>query len=148
MRYFIILFFHLIILKTTAQDVDTVSFEDEVEPGVYFSTQAEPVGGYKQLLEFFERKISDGDTIGKKNSIPLEAIRFHVNEHGGVDTAYVSIPHFACPIHRIIAEELRKTHWVPATVRGKPAPFVSSLSGAIRLTRTVQKKYRCRWSGS
>lgn len=131
-------------LKSTAQDLETGSFE-EVESEVYSNTEAEPVGGIKQFLHFLEQKISAGDTIGKWTAIPLHAIRFHINEKGDVDTAYVSIPHLACSIHRIVAEELRKTKWVPATVRCKPVPFESNLSGKIRLTKSVQKKFRCRW---
>ena len=144
MRYFIILAFCLITADAVTQDSDTVLFTEEIAADT-LSTEAEPVGGYKRLLQFLEQKVSAGDTIGKKTSIPLYAIRFHINEKGGVDTAYVNIPHAACSIHKMIAEELRKTRWLPAKERGRPVPYEANLSGRIQLTKAVQKKLQCRW---
>jgi hypothetical protein len=144
MRYFIILAFCSTGAQAMGQDSDTVLFAEQTEIDTSTS-EAEPVGGYEQLLQFLEQTISAGDTIGKKSSIPLYAIRFRVNIKGDVDTAYVSIPHAACSIHKMIAKELLKTKWLPAKVRGKPVPYEKNLYGSIQVTKTVQKKLRCRW---
>jgi hypothetical protein len=109
------------------------------------TTEAKPVMGYKQLLKLLEQTISAGDTIGKKSSIPLYAIRFHISKEGIVDTAYVAIPHAACSIHRMIAQELLKTKWLPAKEQGQPVPYEGNLYHRIKLTKAVQKKIKCRW---
>lgn len=144
MRYFITIVFCLVTAEVMAQVIDTVLFTQQVELDTW-SREAEPVGGYKQLLLLLEQKISAGDTVGKKSSIPLYAIRFRISKTGHVDTAYVAIPHAACPIHRMIAKELLKTKWLPAKERGRPVPYEDNLPGRITLTKTVQKKLRCRW---
>jgi hypothetical protein len=142
MRYFIIIAFCLVTAKAMAQESDTVLFTEEVDTA---TIAAEPIGGYKRLLRALEQKISAGDTIGKKTSIPLYAIRIHINEKGGVDTAYVNIPHAACSIHRMIIQELLKTKWRPAKERGHAVPYESELFGNIQLTKAVQKKFKCLW---
>lgn len=144
MRYFITIAFYLVTAEVMAQVIDTVLFTHQVELDTS-SREAEPVGGYKHLFLLLEQKISAGDTVGKKFSIPLYAIRFRISKTGDVDTAYVGIPHAACPIHRMVARELLKTKWLPAKVRGRPVPYEDNLPGRIKLTKTVQKQFRCRW---
>lgn len=144
MRYFIILVFCCVAAEAMGQDSDIASFTERVDADTSTS-EAEPVGGYNQLLQFLERNISAGDTIGKKSSIPLYAIRFRIDKKGAVDTAYVSIPHAACSVHKIIAKELLRTKWLPAKERGQPVPYESNLFGRIQVTKSVQKKLRCHW---
>jgi hypothetical protein len=144
MRYVTILMFCLVAGEVMAQGNDTTLFTEQNHLDTT-TTEAEPVGGYKQLLKFLGQTVSAGDTVGKKSWIPLYAIRFRINKEGGVDTAYVAIPHAACSIHRIIAKELLGTKWLPAKKRGEAVPFEDNLYGRIQVTRTVQKKLRCKW---
>ena len=118
-------------------------FEEQVDTA---TTIAEPVGGYKQLLQFLEEKINGGDTLGKKSSIPLLVIGFIITRNGDVEKAYIKTPHMACPIHDMIVQELLKTKWLPAKERGERVPYEGDLWGDIRVTKKAQKKFKCRWS--
>jgi hypothetical protein len=54
-------------------------------------------------------------------------------------------PHAACSIHREISKILLSTRWTPARERGVPVPYEGQLDGRIRVTRTTQERYKCRW---
>jgi hypothetical protein len=73
MRYFILLAFCLIKAEAMAQD--SVLFTEEIEVDTS-TTEAQPVGGYKQLLQFLAQNISAGDTIGQKTSIHSTQLGF------------------------------------------------------------------------
>jgi hypothetical protein len=140
----IILTFCWIVTKAIGQDSHDPLFPEPTDVDTA-TVDAKPVGGYNQLLRFLEQTISGGDTVGKKNPIPLYAIRFRINDRGGVDTAYVSIAHAACSIHRMIAKELVRTKWLPAKDHGNPVPYEGNLYERIQVTKAVQKRLQCRW---
>jgi hypothetical protein len=81
MRYFITIAFYFVTAEVMAQVIDTVLFTQQVGLDTS-SREAEPVGGYKQLLLLLEQKISAGDTVGKKSSIPLYASGFVLVKRG------------------------------------------------------------------
>lgn len=145
MRHLLFFIFCLMAAEAIAQNDDDVVFTEEVQVVDTATVEGEPLGGYPRLWKFLEEKISAGDTIGKKTSIPLYAIRIHINKKGDVDSAYVNIPHSACSIHGMIVKELLSTKWLPAKVCGRAVPFESELFGNVQLTKSVQKKFRCQW---
>jgi hypothetical protein len=145
MRQLVVIVFTLLSFSVFAQDADSVVFLDPVEVDTS-NIEAEPVGGYDKLMKFLAETISEGDTVGDKFLIPLYAVRFRVNKRGHVDSAWVSIPHAACPIHYRVAKELLRTRWIPARENGKDVESWLFLDRKpIAVTRAVEKKYKCKW---
>lgn len=131
-------------LNALAQNEDeTLTFDDLIVNDT-LTTLAEPVGGYTMLLQFIEKTINEGDTVGKKYPRHLYNVRFRVNSLGAVDSTYIGVNHSACPLHRKIASIImHQTKWVAAKERGKPINSHVELIGRVYFTKHVLKKYRC-----
>ena len=122
---------------------DYVFDEPEEEPIKEYD-HPEPIEGYKALLTFFQSKISNGDTLGRKYKIELYNVRFRVNKLGKIDSAFIGINHTACPIHHEVLKLLKEKQWNPATKEGRPVPYKMELPGVLYFNKNVLKKYDCR----
>ena len=146
MRHCFTLILTLAALNVAGQNPDTIIFLEPIEIDSS-NAEAEPIGGYDQLVKLLEQKIAGADTTGRKYLIGIWPVRFRVSEKGVVDSTSL-INHVACGIHRVVAKELLKTRWSPATEHGKPVAYWRELHSRIRVTKKVLKKYGCRaWHG-
>lgn len=127
--------------EVLAQEVDVVFFEPQALDTI--TKPARPTDGYPALLKMLERRLAEGDTLGKKYRVDLWSLGIKVGKSGVVDSAYVRINHAACPIHRKIAAELKSTVWEPAQVKGIAVSWEGEIYEALYVNRRVLKKYKC-----
>lgn len=127
--------------EVPAQEVDVIFFEPQALDTI--TKPARPADGYPALLKMLERRLSKGDTIGKKYRIDLWSLGIKISRSGVVDSAYVRINHAACPIHRKIADELKSTVWEAARDKGIAVSWEGEIYEALYVNRRVLRKYKC-----
>ena len=124
-----------------AQEVEAIFSEPQARDTI--TSPARPIDGYPALLKLLERRLAEGDTLGKKYRVDLWSLGIKVGRSGVVDSAYVRINHAACPIHRKIAAELKSTVWEPAQEKGIAVSWEGEIYEALYVNRRVLKKYKC-----